>query len=71
MTLTEAKAALWPHVDRRQHLVTLPDGSIVDETAIREWLNAMDRRNERVTVLRLAELDPMLTEFARTSRRPR
>jgi hypothetical protein len=44
-------------MDRRQKLVTLADGRIVDENAMRDYLLQLDRRNERVTVLRLSESD--------------
>ena len=55
-------------MDRRQHLVTLADGRVVDETAMREWLAQIDRRNERVTVLRLSETDAACQQMAKGRR---
>jgi DNA-binding transcriptional LysR family regulator len=55
--------------ERRAHrITTLPDGRVVDETAMADWLIAMDRRNERVTVARLSESDAACQAAARGRR---
>lgn len=54
--------------DHRQHIVTLSDGRVVDEHAMRDWLAAIDRRNERVTVLRLSETDAFCQSIAQGRR---
>jgi hypothetical protein len=51
---------------RRRHIVTRPDGSLLETTALRDWLASMSPK-PRVVVERLSASDPTLQSVGRRS----
>ena len=54
--------------DRRQRLVTRPNGALWNEQTFRDYIGLIDRRDARPRVTRLSALDPMCVAAEAASR---